>query len=74
MNKQAHSISIRAIDRRLLDQQLDAAVERLQQIAMLEGTQGILVTRHMPERYTAELSDAVPFGQTLERSAARPSP
>lgn len=55
------------VDRRhLLDEELDAAVRRLQEIALPTGTHGILVTRIAPGRYTATLSDQVPFGMTRE--------
>ena len=46
--------------------QLDDAVRTLQELAMESGTHGILITRHAPGRYTAALSDQVPFGMTRE--------
>jgi hypothetical protein len=59
-------IDIDVASRHLLDQELDAAVSRLQELALLSGTHGILVTRVAPGRYTAALSDQVPFGMTRE--------
>lgn len=59
-------IDIEVASRYLLDEELDAAVQRLQEVALLTGTHGILVTRVGPGRYTAALSDQVPFGMTRE--------
>jgi hypothetical protein len=59
-------IDIEVASRYLLDEELDAAVQRLQEAALLTGTHGILVTRVAPGRYTAALSDQVPFGMTRE--------
>jgi hypothetical protein len=59
-------IDIDVESRHLLDQVLDAAVRRLQEAALPAGTHGILVTRVGPGRYTAALSDEVPFGVTRE--------
>jgi hypothetical protein len=59
-------IDIEVASRYLLDEELDAAVQRLQEAALLTGTHGILVTRVAPGRYTAALSDQVPFGMTHE--------
>lgn len=41
----------------------------LRQAAMAHGSAGIRVTRHDPARYTFELSDTVPFGETWEQTA-----
>jgi len=59
-------IEIDVASRHLLDEELEAAVRRLQEAALLTGTHGILVTRVAPGRYTAALSDQVPFGMTRE--------
>ena len=59
-------IDIDVASRQLLDQELDAAVRRLQEVALPAGTHGILVTRVAAGRYTATLSDQVPFGMTRE--------
>ena len=60
------SIDIRVTSRHALDEHLEAAVKERQDLAMLTGTHGILVTRHRPGNYTAALSDRVPFGMTRE--------
>ena len=60
------AIDIHVTSRHSLDEQLEAAVKDLQEAAMLTGTYGILVTRNKPGRYTAALSDQVPFGMTRE--------
>lgn len=66
MSTSADSIEIQVTSRHLLDEEIDAAVRRLQEVALLTGTHGILVTRIGPGRYTATLSDQVPFGMTRE--------
>lgn len=53
-------------DRR--DEMLNEAEAALRRVAMTQRAGGILVTRHNPGRYTLELSDEVPFGQTREIS------
>ncbi|MET3936440.1 hypothetical protein [Arthrobacter sp. OAP107] len=60
------SIDICVTNRQALDEHLEAAVKDLQEVAMLTGTHGILVTRHRPGNYTASLSEQVPFGMTRE--------
>ncbi|MDP9695828.1 UNVERIFIED_ORG: hypothetical protein J2X79_003405 [Arthrobacter globiformis] len=60
------SIDIRVTSRHALDEHLEAAVKDLQDLAMLTGTHGILVTRQGPGNYTAALSEQVPFGMTRE--------
>ncbi|WP_427129231.1 hypothetical protein [Pseudarthrobacter sp. S9] len=59
-------IEIHVDSRQILDERLNDAVRGLQQLAMVTGTHGILLTRHTPARYTAALSDQVPFGITRE--------
>lgn len=59
-------IEIQVDSRRHLDERLNDAVLGLQELAMLTGTHGILLTRHKPGHYTAALSDQVPFGMTRE--------
>ncbi|MBT2532266.1 hypothetical protein J7E83_09030 [Arthrobacter sp. ISL-48] len=66
MSTSTDSIEIQVTSRHLLDEEIDAAVRRLQEVALLTGTHGILVTRTGPGRYTAALSDQVPFGMTRE--------
>ncbi|HEY8701447.1 MAG TPA: hypothetical protein VIM08_10905 [Arthrobacter sp.] len=66
MSTSADSIEIQVTSRHHLDGQIEAAVRRLQEVALPAGTHGILVTRVGPGRYTAALSDQVPFGMTRE--------
>ncbi|WP_258190935.1 MULTISPECIES: hypothetical protein [Arthrobacter] len=47
---------------------LNEAEALLRQAAMTHGSAGIRVTRHDPARYTFELSDTVPFGETWEHT------
>jgi hypothetical protein len=60
------SIDIHVTSRRALDESLNEAVRKLQELAMLAGERGILVARNKPGHYTAALTDQVPFGMTLE--------
>ena len=60
------SIEIQVDNRDVLDERLNDAVRGLQQLAMITGTHGILITRQRPGHYTAALSDQVPFGMTRE--------
>jgi hypothetical protein len=59
-------LTVKAMDGKSLDLELDAAVARLREQAVLDGTRGIVVTRYTPETFTVALSDDVPFGKTLE--------
>jgi len=47
---------------------LNEAEALLRQAAMAHGSAGIRVIRHDPARYTFELSDTVPFGETWEQT------
>lgn len=51
-----------------LHELLNDAEAVLRQVAMAQRRAGILVTRHDPGRYTFELSDTVPFGETREQT------
>ncbi|WP_427008544.1 hypothetical protein [Pseudarthrobacter sp. H2] len=55
---------------RQIDAQLTAAVDAALEMAMESRQFGILVTRHDDTKFTVALSHEVPFGQTIERSAA----
>ncbi|MFF1384286.1 hypothetical protein ACFVWT_12050 [Arthrobacter sp. NPDC058288] len=73
------TLLVEAADPRLIDEELNAAVEQARQHAMEEGTSGILVTRLGHTTFTVAVSADVPFGQTHERqgpsvsaSSARP--
>lgn len=50
-----------------LHELLNDAEAVLRELAMCQGSAGILVTRHAPGRFTLALSEAVPFGETRER-------
>lgn len=60
------SVDIEVTSRSALDERLNEAVRSLQELAMLTGTHGILVSRNAPGHYTAALSNQVPFGMTRE--------
>ena len=66
MTTTTESIEIQVDNRQILDERLNDAVRGLQQLAMITGTHGILLTRHKSGHYTAALSDQVPFGMTQE--------
>ena len=66
MTTLSECINIHVKTRHALDDRLAAAVRDLQEAAMQSRTRGILITRHQPGHYTAELSDQVPFGMTQE--------
>ncbi|MFB8370984.1 hypothetical protein ACFC25_16685 [Pseudarthrobacter sp. NPDC055928] len=56
----------------LLHELLTKAEAALRLTAMARGNAGILVTRHDARHYTLALDDAVPFGETYERSLFEP--
>jgi hypothetical protein len=58
---------IEAHDPRLIEQDLNTAVEAARQQAVEAGKYGILVTRYGTTTYTVAVSADVPFGQTYER-------
>jgi hypothetical protein len=51
-----------------LHEVLNDAEAELRQAAMARRSSGILATRHSAGRYTLELSDTVPFGETWEQT------
>ncbi|MFH5877327.1 hypothetical protein [Arthrobacter sp. NA-172] len=55
---------------RIVNADLNAAVELAQQDAIGEGTHGVLVTRHGPACFTVAVSSDVPYGITHEREHA----
>ena len=63
----APSISVTAGDRASMDHGLNAAVDRMIEVALRHRTHGILVTRHHDGHFTVGLSEAVPFGYTEEQ-------
>lgn len=60
---------VEANDPRLIDEELNTAVEAAIQQAMEERRYGILVTRHGHTSFTVAVSAKVPYGQTLEENA-----
>lgn len=60
------AIAVNVPDRASMESRLDEAVAIARTRAMHEGRQGILVTRNGFGSFTVALSDAVPFGLTLE--------
>jgi hypothetical protein len=51
---------------RLIEEELNAAVELARQQAIKEGRHGILITRHTPASFTVAVSTDVPYGITRE--------
>lgn len=67
MNKPvSFAIAVHVTDRASMDCRLDEAVTIARKRAMQERRLGILVTREGYGSFTVALSDAVPFGLTLE--------
>jgi hypothetical protein len=52
-----------------MDSELDAAVAAAKAHALTGRRHGILVTRHGVDKFTVDLSEAVPFGLTRECQA-----
>lgn len=61
---------IEANDPRLLDEELNTAVDAAIKQAMEEGRHGILVTRHGNTVFTVAVNAKVRYGQTLEVDAS----
>ncbi|MEW1813330.1 hypothetical protein AB0284_21815 [Pseudarthrobacter phenanthrenivorans] len=53
-----------------LEQQLDSAVAEAVDLAIPQGSHGVLVTRHDFDRFSVALSPLVPFGQVYEYDLA----
>lgn len=68
MQNQITEYKVVVSDPDLLDDLLTEAEALLRPVAMVEGRVGILVTRHALGRYTVALDEAVPFGETYERT------
>ena len=51
-------------DRAAMDSCLDAAVNRMIEVALQKGRYGLLVTRRGDKCFTVALSETVPFGYT----------
>lgn len=67
MSPEAAGISVNVEDRASMDYCINAAVDRMIQVARRHRTHGILVTRHSDGHFTVGLDEAVPFGYTDER-------
>ncbi|GAB5078370.1 hypothetical protein [Arthrobacter sp. AD-310] len=61
-----HRLTIKATTRSEADDKLNASIYQLQAMTQESPFRGILVTRHGPGHFTAELSDLVPYGETWE--------
>ncbi|MCX2750329.1 hypothetical protein OOZ51_21340 [Arthrobacter sp. MI7-26] len=68
--QQVEQVEVLISEPALLHEWLDDAEALLRQVATVKGLFGILVTRHHPGRYTLELSESVPFGESREQSLA----
>lgn len=61
-----YSTTITIANRASLERQLESAVASAVPRA-LSKRHGILVTRHSTDRFTVATSEAVPYGETMER-------
>jgi hypothetical protein len=62
-------LTLTVADRHSMDNELEAAVTAAKAHALAEKRHGILVTRHSMDKFTVDLSEAVPFGLTREHQA-----
>ncbi|MHC6595138.1 hypothetical protein [Arthrobacter sp. C152] len=63
------SLEVSASSPENLQKLLSKAEAALIRIALDLGNRGIVVTRHSPSKYTLELTEKVPFGETREQIA-----
>lgn len=61
-----HCLTVLATTRSEVDDKLNVSVQQLRALAQDNPGRGILVTRRGPGRFTVELSDQVPYGETRE--------
>ncbi|MDQ0675052.1 hypothetical protein [Pseudarthrobacter siccitolerans] len=61
-----HCLAIVATTRSEADEKLNSSIQRLLALAQENPVRGILVTKHGPGRFTVELNDQVPYGETWE--------
>ena len=59
---------VEANEPRLIEKDLNAAVDEALEDAMTGGRHGILVTRRGHTTFTVEVSDEVPYGQTKKEN------
>ena len=62
-------LTVSATDRESMNLELDTAVAKVMEHAVLDGRRGILVTRYAHGSFTVALSDEVPFGLTHEHDS-----
>jgi hypothetical protein len=67
------TIEVRVGGRAAMDHCLNAAVDRMVEVALRCRRHGILVTRLRDGHFNVELSDAVPYGYTEQRDARNKS-
>lgn len=68
------SFFVEATEPRLIEDDLNSAVDAALLHAMKEARHGILVTRHGHTTFTVAISARVPYGQTLEEDGPAWSP
>jgi hypothetical protein len=61
-----HCLTVLATSRSEVDDKLNVSIRQLRGLAQENPVRGILVTRRGPGRFTVELSDQVPYGETWE--------
>jgi len=61
-----HCLTVLATTRSEVDDKLNVSIQRLRVLAQENPARGILVTKRGPGRFTVELSDQVPYGETWE--------
>ena len=61
-----HCLAIVATTRSEADEKLNSSIQQLLALAQENPVRGILVTKHGPGRFTVELNDQVPYGETWE--------
>ncbi|ADX71297.1 hypothetical protein D7Z96_18010 [Pseudarthrobacter phenanthrenivorans] len=62
-------LTLTVADRHSMDAELEAAVTAAKAHALAGKRHGILVTRLGADKFTVDLSEAVPFGLTREHQA-----
>lgn len=61
-----HRLTVSATTRSEADDKLNSSVRQLLAAAKENPIRGILVTKHGPGRFSVELNDQVPYGETWE--------
>lgn len=68
------TLLVEATDPRLIEDDLNSALDAAHLHAMKEARHGILVTRHGHTTFTVAISARVPYGQTVEEDGSAWSP